>query len=251
MKAVVLAAGYATRLYPLTLDRPKPLLPVAGKPVIEHILDKINEVKQVDEVFVISNNKFFEHFKKWKQSYKSKQKITLINDGTNNNEERIGAVRAIHLPVKVHDIKEDLLVVGGDNLFHFSLAEMHKAFKKNKEATIAVCDVQDLEEVKRFGVVLTDESSRILSFEEKPERPKSTLAATLIYMFTPEVVERLHAYVESTDNPDNAGGFIGHLVGAGMPVFGHCFKEKWFDIGSLEQYKKADEDLKKKINQSL
>ena len=122
MKAVVLAAGYATRLYPLTKDQPKPLLEVAGKPIAEHIIRKIEEVDEVDEIFIVTNNKFSEHFSKWVNSFSSSKKITVVNDQTMSNEDRLGSLGDIQFVIEKHNVEDDILVVAGDNLFEFSLA---------------------------------------------------------------------------------------------------------------------------------
>ncbi|MBW2999188.1 nucleotidyltransferase family protein [Candidatus Woesearchaeota archaeon] len=240
MKALILAAGYATRLHPLTLDNPKPLLPVAGKPMIEHILSKIEQVPNIDEIFIVTNDRFHSHFLEWEKQYSSPKKIKIINDGTKSNEDRLGAIGDMDLVVKKEGINDDLLIIAGDNLFDFSLVDFHDFFSEKNASVIAVYDLLEKEKVaKKFGVAETDNDGKIISFEEKPEEPKTSLAATACYLLTKEDVNEFERCINENKKPDNPGDFIAWLSEK-KSVFGFTFKERWFDIGGHEDYKEVN-----------
>lgn len=235
MKALILAAGYATRLYPLTENMPKPLLQVGGRPMMEHIMKKVEELDFVDEVLIVTNNKFHPHFEEWAASYRSPKKITIINDGTVSNDDRLGAIGDMYFAVHHHNVDDDLLVIAGDNLFEFSLVQFVEHFKENQTSTLAVQDLGDPSLLARkFGAVETDESSKIIGFEEKPEQPKTSLAATALYLFTKEDVQELKNLCENHKVPDASGEFVKHLMNK-KAVHAFAFNETWYDIGSREQ----------------
>ena len=232
MKALILAAGYATRLYPLTLETPKTLLEVGGKPIVEYILNKIEEVKEVDEVYVVTNNKFYGHFEKWKENYDGK--IKIVNDMTNNNEDRLGAVGDIGFVVKKEKIEDDLMVIAGDNLFDYSLETLYTHFIEKKGSVVAVRTLDDRKNAAgKYGIVDFDNKNRIINFEEKPEYPKTNFAATACYIFSRKDVPQLEECIKEKDNPDNLGEFINWLH-VKTNVYGFVFDEDWFDIGSKE-----------------
>lgn len=246
MKCLILAAGYATRLYPLTKDQPKPLLKVAGKPIIEYILEKVQALKDVTEIYIITNARFHQHFHTWLDIYPSintnstPPHITLINDGTVSNEDRLGAVGDIHFVLKQQKINEDLLVIAGDNLFGFSLRELISYYGKNgRKSLVAVHDLKDAEKVKgRYGVVLLNKS-RIVDFEEKPQVPKSSLASTACYLFNKNDL-RLVEQALRQGKADNPGDFIKFLVNT-SEVHGFVFEEHCFDVGTFESLREAEE----------
>lgn len=247
MKALILAAGYGTRLYPLTLNHPKPLLKVGSKLMIEHIVDKINEIKGIDEIFVITNDKFYKNFNDWSIKFTgTDKKITILNDRTQSNEDRLGAVGDIYFAIKEKKIDDSFLVIGGDNLFEFSLKSLVSFSKEKNASIIAVRDLQEKQKLaKKFGVVEVDENDKIVSFEEKPENPKSTLASTCCYLFTRQDIHEFEKCIEEHKKPDNTGDFIKYLAEK-KPVYAFTFTEKWFDIGSHEQLKEVNEIFSKK-----
>ncbi len=240
MKAIVLAAGYGTRLYPLTKDTPKPLISVAGRPIIEHIIHAISEVNGINEVIVVTNNRFFSRFEEWLKDCHYSMKITLINDLTNNNEDRLGAIGDIDFAVKSANIDEDLLVVAGDNLFDFSLLSLHEFFIHKKASVVALYDLEDKEKVAgKLGVAELGSDFRIIGFEEKPSSPKSSLASTACYFFTKADLKLLEKCINEHQKPDNLGDFIKWLSSR-THVYGFVFTERWFDIGSHGQLGEAD-----------
>lgn len=240
MKALILAAGYGTRLYPLTLDKPKPLLPVASRPIADYILDKLEKVKKIDEVLVVTNEKFSGHFDRWAREIKFARPVRSINDGTLSNETRLGAIGDINLVVTKEGIKDDLLVVGGDNLFDLDLARFAEfAQSKSPGASVAVRVVKNAEKIKKYGVVSVDKDARITDFQEKPERPKSDLAAMCIYYFPKEKLGLFSKYLNSGANKDAPGHYI-EWLSKNDAVYGYRFEGEWFDIGDMESYKLAD-----------
>ena len=172
MQALILAAGYATRLYPLTEHQPKPLLKVGNKLIIEHILSKIEEIKNIKEVYIVTNDKFYPSFIAAEKNIKTPLRIEMINDGTKSNEDRLGAIGDIHFVIKHKRIKDDLLVIAGDNLFGFPLPELVHFFRQKNSSVVAFHDLKNPEKVKgKYGVGILD-GSRIIDFEEKPAKPK-------------------------------------------------------------------------------
>lgn len=240
MKAIILCAGYATRLYPLTLDKPKPLLCVAGKPLLEHILFRIEEVEDIDEIFIITNDKFYNHFLEWAKGFKTNKTLKVINDNTTSNEDRLGAIGDIHFVIKEENLDDDIIVIAGDNLFEFSLDHLNKFFREKKSSVVALYDVQDKELAKKYGIVGLDDGLKIVDFEEKPADPKSTLASTACYVFSKADIEELENCIRENKKPDNLGDFI-QYISSKKEVFGFVFGERWFDIGSHEQLKEANE----------
>ena len=247
MKLLVLAAGYAVRLQPLTLNTPKSLLPIGGKPIMDRILAKTASVKKIDAVYVVSNHKFFQNFVEWKKLRKDASRISLVDDGTMTNDTRLGAIRDMELAVREGSIDDDLLVIAGDNLFDLDLAAFLKFAKiRDNGVYVALYDVGNLEAAKKFGVVRIDGKNLVTDFEEKPQIPKSTLISTGIYFFPREKVPLLREYINSEGAKLDAPGYYIKWLSANDKVYGFPFSEKWYDIGDLESYKRADEEYAKK-----
>lgn len=240
IRALILAAGYATRLYPLTENQPKPLLNVGGKPIIDHILQKINAIKEIDVIYVVTNNRFYPHFKTWAKTALSTKQIKIINDGTSSNEDRLGSIGDIYFTLQQEKITEDLLVIAGDNLFGFSLQKFINFFQeKNLTSVVAFRDLGSIEKVrKKYGVgILT--GSRVIDFEEKPMEPKSSLASTACYLFSKKDLPKIRMFKE-TSNADAPGNFIKYLA-QNSEAHGFVFDDYWYDIGSFESLKEAEE----------
>lgn len=246
MEAIILAAGYAVRLQPLTLNTPKPLLDIANRKIIDRILDKLDKLDGLSKIYIITNAKFFESFSKWQKTSEYKDRIVIINDGSTSNENRLGAIKDIDITVKTSSIDEDVLVIAGDNLFDFELDKFIEFAKANFDgASIALHDIGDLDSAKRFGVVKVDERKRIIGFEEKPQNAKSTLISTAIYYFPKDKLLFLKEYVSSGNKLDTPGSYISWLAKRDR-VYGFIFNEDWYDIGSIESYEKANEEYIKK-----
>lgn len=246
MKGIVLAAGYATRLYPLTKNVPKPLISIAQKPIIERILSKFDSLDEIDQIFIVTNSKFYPHFVNWLKGYRENQKdktdIIIVDDGTETNETRLGPVGDITLVIEKFRINEDVIVLAGDNLFELDLKNMCDISEKNKSSVLGAFNFSNLDDVRnKFGVVLVDENNKILDFEEKPDKPKSTSAATAIYLFRKDALAQIVAlYKRPHDEEINVGEIIPWLLMKNFPVY--CeYLTLWYDIGSHEDLKKAEE----------
>ena len=241
MKAVLLCAGYATRLYPLTENRPKPLLPLAGKPILEYILEKIEPIRAVGQVFVVTNDRFYPHFKKWSETQRRPWEMVIVNDGTTTNENRRGAIGDLIFVIQKYKVKDDLGVFAGDNLFlsefegFAEFAESHRP-----HASLGVVTVENQELARQYGIVSSDSSQRILEFFEKPKHPPTLLASTGAYWFPAESLNFLDRYIREGHNADRPGDYISWLVKADR-VFAYPFSGKWFDIGDLNSYRAADQ----------
>lgn len=247
MRLLVLAAGYAVRLQPLTLNTPKPLLPIGGKLMIDRILDKALCAKEVFAVHVVSNHKFFRNFTEWKARRKDGSKIFLVDDGTMTNDARLGAIRDMELAIREGSIDDDLLVIAGDNLFDLDLnVFLRFAGEHNDGVSVALHDVGSLDAAKKFGVVRIDDNGVVTDFEEKPLKPKSTLISTGIYFFPKKKVANLREYVNMEGAKLDAPGYYIKWLSANDKVYGFPFSEKWYDIGDLESYRRADEEYTKK-----
>jgi glucose-1-phosphate thymidylyltransferase len=242
MDVIILAAGYATRLYPLTLEKAKPLLEIAGKPIIEWGLDTLANVPGLGTIYIVTNDKFANDFQAWADRYQHRQlqfKFKIINDGSKSDDDKLGAIGDINLVITRESLtKSDLLIVAGDNLFSESLADFVEYAKKT-EATVAVYDVGDLEKIKKYGNITIDSGGVITHFEEKPEKAQSTLAAVALYYYSREIIPLLTTYLAAGNNPDQPGRFVQWLY-TRKPVKTFQIKGKWLDIGSKETLKEAN-----------
>lgn len=234
MKAIILAAGYATRLYPLTENKAKPLLEVQGKLIINYIVEKIEHCSEIDEIYVVTNEKFYNDFCNWQRMQKFKRKIHIINDKTTENGARLGAIGDIDYVISTQHVFDDFLVIAGDNLFSFELIEFIQFYKKYETTVLALYDTKDKKKIAgRLGCVEI-EKNRVMNFEEKPEHPKTTLAATACYLFPQEDLHFIREALEEKhfDRPGDLVKFIAEK----KPVYGFQFAGYWFDVGTHEEY---------------
>jgi glucose-1-phosphate thymidylyltransferase len=235
VKAVVLAAGYATRLYPLTLDRPKPLLEVGGKPMLDWVHERL-EAMGVDQTIVVTNAKFTPHFEEWAAS---KRNVTVVNDGTSSNDDRLGAIGDLGFVLDQLALDDDLVVVAGDNLFVDDISGFGSYGGEVDAPVIAVHDVGDPALMREYNQVEIDDSGRVLFMEEKPENARTTLAAVALYYYPRTVLPRIREYLDEGNNPDQPGRLPEWLYRR-MPVYTWRFPGEWYDIGSKEQLEEAD-----------
>ena len=242
MKVLILAAGYATRLYPLTRGYPKPLLEIKGRPIINYIVDKLSSVSAIDEIYVVTNSKFIGFFHKWLKSVKSPKKIVLVDDLTKNNQDRLGAIGDINFTISKKKIRDDLLVIGGDNLFNGSLSGFLNSVKKNTLAVnIGLYRLKQKKDASRYGVAKLDRHKRVISFEEKPRHPQSSLVAMCLYFIPKDCLGLIKEYIQSgKKKTDATGGYIAWLKGR-APVYGYVFNGFWFDIGDHKYLNAAKE----------
>jgi len=243
MKLIILAAGYATRLYPLTLNHPKPLLPVAGKPMLEHVLDKIGGVRAIDHAYIVTNAKFVSHFEQWTEGYRNPKvtfRFTIVNDKSTDDSNKLGAIGDMHLVITKHEIDDDIIVIGGDNLFSHDLSEFGDYCQQKNSPVTGVYDVGDLEEIKKYNAIEIDEDARINYFEEKPKVPKSTLTGIALYYYPKGSLSLIHQYIVEGNNPDQPGRLVQWLYPR-IPFYVWKVPGIWFDIGSIESLEEANQ----------
>ena len=242
MNILILAAGYATRLYPLTENRAKPLLEVAGQPMMEWVIDNLAPIDGIEKVYVVTNDKFAADFQAWADGYsKSHAKLSfeIINDGSTSTDNALGAIGDINVVIKRANLASSgLIVVAGDNLFSQSLEEFGKFCSEHDEPVLGVYDVGSLEEAKKYGVVAVNETGEITSFEEKPAQPKSTLIGIALYYYPAKTVARFADYLAEGNNPDQPGRFVQWLY-QHTPVKTWTVPGTWFDVGSKETLEEA------------
>lgn len=238
MKALILAAGYATRLGALTRDFPKPLLPVAGRPIIDHLLEKVRETGAVapDGLFVVTNHRFAHLFETWRERCEP-PRPTVVDDGTTSDADKRGAIGDILYCIERASLDDDILVLAGDNLFGDALTSFVERFKTHGTC-VGIYDVGSLEKVRRYSVVEVDDAGRITSFVEKPANPRSTLMAIAVYAYRRDDLRLLRAYRDAGGNLDSPGHFPAWLHRR-VPVYGHRFAGPWIDIGSPEEYERS------------
>ncbi len=248
MKVIILAAGYATRLYPLTLTQPKPLLPVAGKPMIDHVLDNLAGLEGLDRVYVVTNAKFAGHFQRWADAYRASKTpldFTIVNDGSTDDSNKLGAIGDLHLVLTREKVDDDVMVVAGDNLFNERLDGFGKFCREKKAPAVAVYDVGNLEEIKKYNSISIDRDGRITFFEEKPKNPTSTLTAIALYYYPRSALPLIHQYIAEKNNPDQPGRLVQWLYPR-TPFYTWKVPGLWFDIGSKETLEEANRIFAKK-----
>ena len=242
MKLIVLGAGYATRLYPLTLDQPKPLLLVAQKPMLEHVLESLKEVTADGEIYIVTNAKFAGHFERWAEDYRTRHAggpITIVDDRSTDDSNKLGAIGDINLVLKEAQIDDDIVVIAGDNLFSESLAGFREFCREQDAPVLGVYDVGNLEEIKKYNAIETDGGGRITFFEEKPAHPKSTLTGIALYYYPKWALPLIQQYVAEGNNPDQPGRLVQWLYPR-TPFYVWRVPGIWYDVGSKETLEEAN-----------
>jgi glucose-1-phosphate thymidylyltransferase len=235
VKALILAAGYATRLRPLTDDFPKGLLPVGGRPIVDWIVDGIRGAG-IDDIRLVTNARFARLFEDWAEG------VTIVDDGTSTNETRLGAIGDIQFAA----LDDDALVVAGDNLFDYELADFVEFWRMRDGSAVAVHDVGSKELAKKYGVIDVDASGRIVDFAEKPDEPASTLVATATYLYTRAHLRLVDTYLAEGNPPDQPGHLVAWLHRR-EPVYAYRFDGGWYDVGDHAQLLEADNRLRTRL----
>lgn len=236
MKLLVIAAGYATRLYPLTRDRPKALLPVGGRPMLDRVLEALAGIG-ADETYVVTNARFAPQFEEWAAG---RPGVRILNDGTTSDEDKLGAIGDIAFVLDEAQVDDDLVVVAGDNLFSDDLAGFGDYARERDEPVLALYDVGDLSQMSKYNAVGTDADGRITFFEEKPAEPTSTLTGIALYFYPRRILPLIRQYVQEGNNPDQPGRLVEWLYSR-VPFFTWRVPGRWYDIGSAETLREADE----------
>lgn len=235
MKALILAAGYATRLSPLTDDFPKGLLPVGGRPMVDWIVDNVRSAG-IDDIALVTNARFAPQFEAWAEG------VRVIDDGTSSNASRLGAIGDIRFAA----LDDDALIIAGDNLFEYALADLVSFWEATgRQSAVAVHDVGDRELATRYGIVDVDGDDRIVGFVEKPADPPSTLAATATYLYSRDHLRLVETYLEEGNNPDQPGNFVAWLHRR-EPVYAYRFAGGWYDVGDQAQLLEADNRVRRR-----
>ncbi len=236
MKCLILAAGYATRLYPLTENFPKPLLEVKGKTILDWLIDDIDASGDVDEYVIISNHKFACHFEKWAEN--KTQKITVVDDGTSSNETRLGAVKDIQFAIDKLSLDCEMLVIAGDNLLDFSLTKFIEYAKAKKSSCIMRYFESNTEKLKKSGVVTIDKNDKVLDMVEKPAEPKSNWCCPPFYYYTKADSKLIQKGIDLGCGTDAPGSYVAWLCKQ-TTVYSMGMPGRRYDIGNLESYKKV------------
>jgi glucose-1-phosphate thymidylyltransferase len=244
MKALILAAGYGTRLYPLTRSYPKALLKVGHKPIIDYIVAKLDKIDDIDEIIIVTNSRFIALFKKWARLVKTKKKLSLLDDLTKDYAARRGAIGDIYFAINKKRLKSDLLVIGSDNLFDEDLEDFLSTAKfKHPHPVIGIYNLKDTKQAKNYGVVRLDKRNRVIDFKEKPDNPKSKLVAMCLYYFPKEKLGLFRKYLGAKANKRDAVGFYIDWLRRKEKVFGFLFYGNWLDIGGRKTYNEAKKEF--------
>lgn len=249
MRIVVLAAGYAPRLHPMTLTQPKTLLPVADKPMIDYVLDNLSPIENVSHVYLVTNDKFVGNFQRWAadyQGFKMDLEIKIINDGSTEDANRLGAIADLLLVLKQEAIDDDILVVAGDNLFNKPLIDFGKFCVEKNAPVLGVYDVQTIDQARKYGVIAVDKEGVITKFEEKPANPPSTFIGIALYYYPKSVLPLIHQYVEEGNNPDQPGRLVQWMYEK-TPVYAWTVPGIWYDIGSKETLEEANRIFRQNV----
>lgn len=244
MKAIILAAGYATRLYPLTENMPKALLKVGSKSILDRILENLIQIETVDEIHIVSNEKFYQNFVDWKEESNYQLPIIIHNDGTTGNDNRLGALGDLQFVLDQAKISDDIIVLAGDNLMDFALRDFYDFYKTVDSCALCAREVTP-HEATSLGVIQLDQAGRIIDFEEKPEKPKSNKAAFAIYIYKKETLRLLGEYLAAGNNPDAPGNFPAWLFKR-EPVYAYLFDGTCYDIGTHDAYNEVQKLYKDK-----
>lgn len=231
------------------------MLPIIGKPILAYVIERIEQVEAIDEIIIVTNEKFYDYFKNGLKGYQGKLPIQILNDGTLSNEDRLGAIGDIKFVIDELNLDDDIVVVAGDNIFDFNLVHMYNRFLELecKHPVICIYDVRTFEEAKKYGVVDISPEGKILNFVEKPENPKSTLCSTAIYFYPKDVMKLIPQYIYDGNSPD-APGYLLQWLYKIEDVYGYTYDKRdydWFDIGDLTYYQQANQLWEVKVRKPL
>ena len=252
MIALILAAGYATRLYPLTINTPKPLLPVGPKAMIDYITDEIETITDVTRIAVVTNHRFAGHFDEWSKARSEKDiadgklssPIIVIDDGTTDDTNKLGAIGDIQFVIDKLSIDEDMMIIAGDNLFTYKLSDMYAFFKEKQHDTLISVTVEDVNQLRKLAVATINEDGKVEALAEKPKEPQSTDAVYATYMYLKETIPMIRQYLDEGNTPDAPGHFPSWLY-TRKDVYVYRAPGTCIDIGTPENYKDVCDNYQK------
>ncbi len=245
MKAIILAAGYATRLYPLTINKPKALLTIGKQTILDFVVNEIKTISEIDEILIVTNDRFYNQFCEWNNQVKSDVKITVINDNTTDDTNKLGAIGDVQFVIENACVNDDILIMASDNIFTFDLIDFYNEFKTKNKDMILVSKIENHEDLKRMANVVMDENSRVIKMVEKPAIPISDTAAFASYFYTKDTVPMIKQYIDEGNNPD-APGFFPSWLCERKDVYAYSFVGECYDIGTPQAYKEIGELFKDK-----
>jgi len=240
MIAILLAAGYATRLYPLTKNKPKSLLPLGSRLIIDYIMDSVDKISGLSKVVLITNDLFTKQFEDWAASLdrEGKAPIVVLNDGTTDDTNKRGAIGDIKFTIDTLGIDDDVCILAGDNIFTYNIENMQEFFEEKKAPTLIAINVPELHQRQKLAVAVLDENCRVVDMEEKPQEPKSEWGIYATYFYGKDILPLIDTYLEEGNSPDAPGNFPAWLYKR-MPVYAFKGDGECIDIGTLENYEKT------------
>lgn len=248
MNVIILCAGFATRMYPLTKNFPKPLLQVAGKPVLNYLIEQIVQLEEISTVHVVSNAKFYDHFQKWHQQSKAAEifgdkSVHIHNDGCYDNKSRLGAAGDLWFALQKIGKPGRVLVSGGDNIYRFELHPLWQAFLTHKSHCVTALVESNMEKLQKTGVLEIEDDGKVRRLHEKPDVPISQWICPPLYFFQPSIWKSLQRFLSNPGNHDAPGYFIDYLCQK-ESVHAEKINSTRLDIGCLSSYREADRLLR-------
>lgn len=243
MKCILLCAGYATRLFPLTQNFPKALLEVGGRAILDYTLDEVNSIDEIDHIYLVTNAKYTPHFEEWAKSKNNIKPITVFNDDTTNNDDRLGAIGDMQFTIEKAGIDDDILVLATDNLFTFKLKDFVEFYKTKNAPSVCVREEEDINLLKRVGVAKLDEDMRIVDFVEKPAEPQSKYAVYAEYIYPKNVLPMIKTYLEEGNSCDAPGNLVAYMYKR-LPTYAYAFNGVCYDVGTHEALAQVNEIYK-------
>lgn len=238
MDCILLAAGYATRLYPLTKDKPKALLTMGNKTILDLVLEKVGKIKEINNIYIVTNHRFANQFEEWAKDCNYTKNIEILDDGTTNNDNRLGAIGDMKYVIDQKKITDEIFVLASDNIFDFELTDMMDIYHDKNADVISAHYIEDKNTLKAMGVLELGQDNRVVSFEEKPAEPKSHYGAPPFYIYRKETLALIDQYLKEGNNPDAPGHFVPWLI-TKAPVYAYTFDVMTIDIGTPDSYYEA------------
>lgn len=243
MIAIILGAGFATRLHPVTVDKPKPLLEINEKPMIDYIIEELETINEINEIVVVSNHKFYDQFLLWSKSCPTDKRVKVIDDGVDSVESKRGAIGDIVFTLDTLDIDEDIMVIAGDNLFTFRLKDYYDFYQSVDSDCVIAQRAKPSDKLTQLAVIDLDEKNKVIDFEEKPSMPKTDIAAYAIYIYRKSTLPFVYRYIKEGNNPDSPGHLVSWLYSR-RDVYAYLFHGDCYDVGDVEAYYEANELFK-------